>query len=44
MKNKLLLCIVFLIVTGCARHVVVNPEDVGRYGSSDWEIKSQPNQ
>jgi hypothetical protein len=40
-------CIVILIlalfgIVGCARHVVVNPEDVSQYNSPDWIVKNAP--
>ena len=42
MTRTLLICTLLSIVSGCARHVVVKPEDVSRYSSSDWDIKSEP--
>ena len=27
---------------GCARHVVLPPEDVPRYDDSDWKVISEP--
>jgi len=41
--RTLLICTLLSIVCGCARHVVVKPEEVGRYSGADWDIQSEPN-
>lgn len=30
------------LIAGCARHVVVKPEEVGRHNSPDWILQSEP--
>ncbi len=43
MKPIFLLCLVFSAFTlGCARHVVVEPEELTKQNNSDWSIKSAP--
>jgi len=41
MKRLVLIFFVFVIV-GCARHVVILPEEVAQRNSADWIIKSEP--
>jgi hypothetical protein len=36
------LILVVFGMAGCARHVVVNPEEVSRYNSPEWVVKSAP--
>jgi len=42
MKPIFLLCLVFSFILGCARHVVVEPEELTKQNNSDWNIKSAP--
>lgn len=41
MKRLILFAIIFTIV-GCARHVVVVPEEVSKHNSPDWIVKTEP--
>ncbi len=42
MKRAFLLALTAFSILGCARHVVVMPEEVSRLNSPDWTIKSAP--
>lgn len=42
MKRAFLLALAAFSILGCARHVVVAPEEVSRLNSPDWTIKSKP--
>lgn len=42
MTPVVLLVMVVFGVAGCARHVVIAPEEVPRYNSPDWIVKSKP--
>jgi len=42
MKRLLSFLILSALITGCARHVVVKPEEVGRLNSPDWILQSEP--
>lgn len=42
MRRIATLILVVFGIAGCARHVVVNPEEVSRYNSPEWIVKSAP--
>lgn len=42
MRRIATLILVVFGIAGCARHVVVNPEEVSRHNSPDWIVKSAP--
>lgn len=42
MRRIVTLILVVFGIVGCARHVVVDPEEVTRYNSPDWIVKSAP--
>lgn len=42
MKRAFLLALTAFSILGCARHIVVVPEEVSRLNSPDWTIKSKP--
>ena len=42
MRPIVILILALFGIVGCARHVVVNPEEVSRYNSPDWSVKSAP--
>ncbi|MEP6879749.1 MAG: hypothetical protein ABI865_12970 [Nitrosospira sp.] len=42
MRRIVILILALFGIVGCARHVVVNPDEVSRYNSPDWVVKSAP--
>ncbi len=42
MKHLLFLAAMLALLAGCARHVVVDPNQAASLNSVDWTVKSQP--
>ncbi len=42
MTKMFFLIIMILIILGCRRHVVVDPDQVESLKSTEWTIKSEP--
>ncbi len=42
MKAFIVLILLVMWLVGCARHVVVKPEEVPALNSTDWTVTSEP--
>lgn len=42
MRHIVTLILVAFGIVGCARHVVIDPEEISRHNSPDWIVKSAP--
>jgi len=42
MKRIFILISFIFCANGCARHIVINPEEIIRYNNSDWSVKNVP--
>ena len=43
MKRTIIMLVIGLLLTGCtSRKVVIDPNDISKYNSSEWTIKKEP--